>query len=61
VTFVEGLSYDTQAGLILDKLGRFPGQGEKVFWKDFILTCEEVIATAIVKARLAALEDRSGQ
>ncbi len=36
------LPYDTLAGLILDRLGRFPEKGETIEWQDFLLTCEEV-------------------
>ncbi len=46
---------DTLAGLILDELGRFPERGEGLEWKDFILTCEEVTQTAIVKVRIATV------
>ena len=52
----EGLHYDTLAGLILDRLGRFPEKGEKIEWRDFILTCEEVTETAILKVRIARIE-----
>ena len=48
----EGLPYDTLAGLILDRLGRFPEKGEKIEWRDFLLTCEEVTKTAILKVRI---------
>jgi magnesium and cobalt exporter, CNNM family len=46
--------FDTLAGLILDRLGRFPERGEKLQWNGFILTCEEVKKNAIVKVRIAA-------
>jgi putative hemolysin len=49
----EELPYDTLAGLILEKLGRFPAKGEKLEWLDFTLTCEEVKETAIEKVRIA--------
>jgi putative hemolysin len=52
----EGLPYDTLAGLILDRLGRFPEKGEKIEWRDFILTCEEVTKTAILKVRISRVE-----
>jgi putative hemolysin len=52
----EGLHYDTLAGLILDQLGRFPEKGEKLDWRDFILTCEEVTETAILKVRIVRVE-----
>lgn len=52
VKFEEGLPYDTIAGLILAKLGRFPEQGEMVEWEAYELICEEVSATSIVKIRI---------
>jgi putative hemolysin len=52
VKFEEGLPYDTIAGLILAKLGRFPELGEQVEWKEFNLICEEVSATSIIKIRI---------
>jgi putative hemolysin len=48
----EGLPYDTLAGLILHKLGRFPEKGERLEVDDMILICEEVKKTAIVKVRI---------
>jgi putative hemolysin len=48
----EDLPYDTVAGLILDLLGRFPEQGEKVKFDGFVLICEEVTRTAILKVRI---------
>jgi putative hemolysin len=50
--FDEGLPYDTIAGLILERLGRFPEQGEMVAWEAYDLFCEEVSATSIVKIRI---------
>lgn len=52
IRFEEGLPYDTLAGLILAELGRFPNQGEKITWKEYILVCEEVTATTIVKVKI---------
>jgi putative hemolysin len=49
------LPYYTLAGLILDRLGRFPEKGEKLEWQDFLLTCEEVTETAILKAKIRRL------
>lgn len=54
VKFEEGLPYDTIAGLILAKLGRFPEQGEKVEWEAYDLHCEEVSATSIIKVRIVS-------
>jgi putative hemolysin len=52
----EDVPYDTLAGLILDQLGRFPEKGEKLEWKDYVLTCDEVKKTAIVKVRITRKE-----
>lgn len=52
VKFEDGLPYDTIAGLILAKLGRFPEQGEMVEWEAYEIICEEVLATSIVKIRI---------
>ncbi|NTW99654.1 MAG: HlyC/CorC family transporter [Geobacteraceae bacterium] len=52
--FEEGLPYDTIAGLILAKLGRFPEQGEKIEWGEYDLLCEEVSATSIIKIRIVS-------
>ena len=52
----EGLRYDTLAGLILDRLGRFPEKGKTMEWQDYLLTCEEVTETSILKVRIAPLE-----
>ncbi|MBN2438196.1 MAG: HlyC/CorC family transporter [Deltaproteobacteria bacterium] len=56
ITLGEGLPYDTLAGLILDRLGRFPEKGEKIEWRDYLLTCEEVTKTAILKVRIVRSE-----
>ena len=50
------LPYDTLAGLILDRLGRIPEKGETLEWQDFLLTCEEVTKTAILKVKIARIE-----
>lgn len=57
VTIDEGLPYDTLAGLILDRLGKFPEKGEKIEWMNYILTCEEVTETAILKVRIFRREE----
>ena len=49
----DDLPYDTLAGLILDRIGRFPEKGEKIELGDYTLTCEEVTRTAISKVRIA--------
>jgi len=48
----EDLNYDTLAGLILDRLGRVPEQGERLEVEGFTLVCEEVTKTAILKVRI---------
>lgn len=57
VKFEEGLPYDTLAGLILDELGRFPKKGEIIVWRNFVLTCEEVTPTSIVKVKLTPVSN----
>ena len=54
------LPYYTLAGLILDRLGRFPEKGESIEWQEFLLTCEEVTETSILKVRIAPLEKPGG-
>jgi len=49
------LPYDTLAGLILEKLGRFPEKGETVEWGNFLLTCEEVTKSAILKVKISPI------
>ena len=56
IRFEEGLPYDTLAGLILDELGRFPQKGEKLVWRNFLISCEEVTPTSIVKVRLSTTD-----
>jgi putative hemolysin len=48
----EDFSYDTLAGLILDRLGRFPEKGERIELEGFVLVCEEVTMTSILKVRI---------
>ena len=49
----DDLPYDTLAGLILDRIGRFPEQGERLTLGEYTLTCEEVTPTAITKVRIS--------
>ncbi len=51
------LPYDTLAGLILDKFGRFPERGEKLDLDGYLLVCEEVKKTSIVKVRIIMTAD----
>ncbi|MBJ6726894.1 hemolysin family protein [Geomesophilobacter sediminis] len=48
----EDLPYDTLAGLVLDRLGRFPENGERLPLNEYTLVCEEVTQTAIGKVRI---------
>jgi magnesium and cobalt exporter, CNNM family len=52
----EDLPYDTLAGLILHQLGRFPEKGEELEVNGFLLVCEEVKKTSIVKVRIVRRE-----
>ena len=52
LTLNHDLPYDTVAGLILDTLGRFPKKGEEVSWQGYVITCEEVTRTGIVRVRI---------
>lgn len=54
----DDVPYDTLAGLILDRLGRFPEKGERVEWDRFTLVCEEVKKTAVVKVRIVETAPR---
>lgn len=44
--------FDTIAGLILHQLGRFPERGERLDVDGFVLICEEVKKTSIVRVRI---------
>jgi CBS domain containing-hemolysin-like protein len=46
------LPYDTLSGLILKELGRCPKQGEKNAGNEFVMVCEEVTPTTIVKIKI---------
>jgi putative hemolysin len=50
------LPYYTLAGLILDRLGRFPEKGETLEWQNYLLTCEEVTKNAILKVKISPIE-----
>ncbi|QWV94383.1 hemolysin family protein [Geomonas oryzisoli] len=52
----EDLPYDTLAGLILNRIGRFPEQGETVELDEYLLTCEEVTRTGISQVRIVRKE-----
>jgi putative hemolysin len=52
ISIEDDMQFDTVAGLILHKLGRFPEQGEQVQWADFLFTCEEVAKNAIMRVKI---------
>ena len=52
----EDLHYDSLAGLILDRLGRVPEQGERLEVDGLVLVCQEVTKTAILKVRIVVAD-----
>lgn len=56
IKFEEGLPYDTLAGLILNDLRRFPKKGDQITWNGFVLVCEEVTPTSVVRVRIVVSE-----
>ncbi|MBU5615013.1 hemolysin family protein [Geomonas azotofigens] len=56
----EDLPYDTLAGLILNRIGRFPEQGETVELGEYLLTCEEVTRTGITQVRIVKKDEGLG-
>lgn len=52
----EDLHYDSLAGLILDRLGRVPEQGERLKVDGLVLVCQEVTKTAILKVRIVVAD-----
>jgi putative hemolysin len=52
VRVAEGMPYETLAGLILFELKHFPVEGERIVWKDYLLTCVKVKPTAIRKVKI---------
>jgi putative hemolysin len=55
----DDLPYDTLAGLILDRIGRFPEQGESIELGPFTLTCVEVTRTAISQVKITIRDVKS--
>ena len=58
VSFGDDFHFDTVAGLVLHKLGRFPEKGEMVEWGGFVFICEEVAKNAVIRVRVVSA-DRS--
>ena len=52
VKLEDDIPYDTVAGLILHEMGRFPTQGESIYWHEHRFVCEEVTQTAILRVRI---------
>jgi len=48
----DDLPYDTLAGLILDRIGRFPEKGECIVHGEYAFTCEEVTRTTIALVKI---------
>jgi putative hemolysin len=49
----DDLPFDTVAGMILHRLGRFPERGEQVEWSGYRFTCEEVGKNRVVRVRIS--------
>lgn len=52
IEFEEDHPYDTIAGMIIHRLGRFPEKGEGVEWEGYLFNCEEVAKNAIRRVRI---------
>mgnify|MGYP001116241680 CR=1 FL=1 len=55
VSMGDDLPFDTVAGLVLHRLGRFPEKGESVEWGEYRFTCEEVGKNRVVRVRISPL------
>lgn len=55
VSLGEDLPFDTVAGMILHRLGRFPEKGEAVEFGEYRFTCEEVGKNRIIRVRISRL------
>lgn len=54
------LPYDTLAGLILKELGRFPSEGESLFWQDYRFVCVAVTPTSVVQVQVFRKDQAAG-
>jgi len=52
VSFEGDLQFDTVAGIILHKLGRFPEQGEEVEWEGYLFVSEEIAKNSVTRVRV---------
>lgn len=59
ISFGEDTPFDTVAGLVLHRLGRFPEKGEAVEWGGYRFTCEEVAKNAITLVRVSSVDEPS--
>lgn len=59
INLEDDLPFDTVAGLILHKLGRFPEKGEEIAWDGYLLTCVEVAKNAVVRVKISRLQETS--
>lgn len=55
VSFGDDLPFDTVAGMILHRLGRFPEKGEEVEWGGYLFRCEEVSKNSIIRIRIVMI------
>lgn len=55
VSLGDDLPFDTVAGLILHRLGRFPEKGEAVELGEYRFTCEEVGKNRVIRVRISPL------
>jgi len=55
VSLGEDLPFDTVAGMILHRLGRFPEKGEAVEVGEYRFTCEEVGKNRVIRVRISPL------
>jgi putative hemolysin len=49
------LPFDTVAGLVLHRLGRFPEKGEEVEWGGFLFTCVNVARNAVLTVKISRI------
>jgi Hemolysins and related proteins containing CBS domains len=52
VSFEGDLQFDTVAGIILHKLGRFPEKGEEVEWEGYLFVSEEIAKNSVTRVRV---------
>jgi putative hemolysin len=55
ISLEDDLPFDTVAGLILHRLGRFPEKGESVEWGEYRFTCDEVGKNRVIRVRISRI------